>query len=146
MSIMWTIAEQALRNQMTATTQAVYAAPPRFGMYAAAGLLCVAGMAFSLAAIYMGLSASVPPATAALGTAATAFAAAGGLIGIVQLRRLLHKKRMARLPAVDNINMDAINDALQMILEEFEEPVKAYPKTAMALAALAGLVAGKRIH
>ena len=145
MSIMWTIAEQALRNQMTATP-AVSAAPPRFGMYAAAGLLCMAGMAFSLAAIYMGLAATVPPAMAALGTAAAAFSAAGILIGIVQLRRVLHKQRMARLPVVDNMNMDAINHALQMIIEEFEEPVKAYPKTAMALAALAGLVAGNRIH
>ena len=144
MSIMWTIAEQALRNQMTATTQAVYAAPPRFGMYAAAGLLCVAGMAFSLAAVYISLAATLPPAAAALCTAGAAFASAGMLIGIVQLRRMLHKKRMARLPAVDN--MDAINNYLQMIAEEFEEPVKAYPKTAMALAALVGLVAGNRIH
>ena len=143
MSIIWTIAEQALRTQMSATP-AVISPPPRFGIYAAAGLLCTAGMVFALAGVYMGLAMYIAPAGAALGTAGAAFAAAGLMIATVQARRMIHKRRMASLPAADN--MEAVNEALQMIVEELEEPVKAYPKTAMALAALAGLVAGHRIH
>lgn len=144
MSIMWTIAEQALRSQINAAPAQI-ATPPRFGMMAAAGLLCVAGIVFALAGIYMGLTMHFPPAVAALGTSGAAFGAAGIVVGMIHLRRHLHKRRLSRLPAAGN-QMDAINDALLDIVEELEEPIKAYPKTAMALAALTGMVAGSRLN
>lgn len=112
---------------------------------AAAGLLCVAGIAFALAGVYMGLAMHFPPAVAALGTSGAAFGAAGIVVGMIHVRRTLHKRRVSRLPAAGN-QMDAINDALLDLVEELEEPIKAYPKTAMALAALTGIVAGSRLN
>ena len=43
-------------------------------------------------------------------------------------------------------NMVILQSLLQAAAEELEEPVRANPKTAVALAALAGAMAGDKLH
>jgi hypothetical protein len=146
MTILWTIAEQVMRQQLSgaASPFALSSVPRmRFGMYAVAGFITALGVIFSFVAAYLWLLTVYSPPLAAMATAGLAFLLAGVLVGLsLALRTMRRAKR--RKAQVDNMAM--MNSAMAMIAEELEEPVKAYPKTAIALATLAGIVAGDKLH
>ncbi len=114
-------------------------------LYGLSGLLAVTGIPFLAYAFYLWIiSQERLPVEAALYTTLVLFVLAGlcGLIARVLTSR--QKRRRALHHSDDMAGM--IQTLLSAMEEELEGPMRDYPKTTLAAAAIAGLFAGKYLH
>lgn len=104
-------------------------------------LLAGAAVIFFLYATYIWLSQNFPPSTAAYyaGGITLAAAALTSLAGYG-----LSQYRQYRIRQIKREVRETVQEALTIVTDELEDPVKDNPKTSVALAAFAGYVAGDR--
>jgi hypothetical protein len=145
MSIVWTIAEQAMRQQMSAAASAQFVSTGkgRLALCAVAAVLVVLAAVFGGIGFYLWLEPVWGPAAAAGFTALALFVAAVLCIGI---NYLMGRARRREREILHRHEAGMLNDLLAVAAEELEEPIQNYPKTAALVAALAGLIAGKHLH
>ena len=107
------------------------------------GALCVsAGLFFLALALYKYLGSLYEPYIAALISSALVFAAA---IAVILLNAFLqHKNAVHQRSAQDEFS-EHIHVLIKEICNELEGPIIENPKTSVLIAALAGLVAARRI-
>lgn len=121
--------------------------PPRtggnFALLALAGGGIVAGLVLANVALHTFLSGLYADDLAALLTAGAVFAEALAALG---LRALLQQRNKEVATAAPQISPEEIQKMLGELYEGFEEPVRENPKTAVALAAVAGMLLGRRLH
>jgi hypothetical protein len=147
MTILWTIAEQVVRQKMNAASPFSLQNGPgtlcKLGLYGVAGFMGVMAAVFAFIALYLWLLSLYAAPVAALLTSLTAFFAALLIVGGLALAKRMRKqkKRLAR-----GRDMALVSTALAMVSEELEQPVKDYPKAAVGLAVMAGLMAGNKLH
>lgn len=114
-----------------------------FGLAGSVGFL---GLVFLAIAWnnYLLSAYSAPVAAAVTGGSVLLLALVISGCGYWILRR--RKSAGNLIPAKEKEVEDMIDLVLDSMLSELEEPIRQNPKTAMAIAGLAGLVAGDRLH
>lgn len=148
MTILWTIAEQVVRQKMDAASSFSLRgqgkeALCRLAFYGVAGFFAVIGVIFAFMAFYLWLADFYAAPLAALLTAGMAFLGTLAILcGLLLARRM--RKQKARLHKSQD--MALVSTALAMVGEELEQPVRDHPKAAMGLAVVAGLMAGNKLH
>jgi hypothetical protein len=143
MNLLYAIAEQAMTRHMNGML-APYGRPARLplGLYILAGFMVGAGLLFTMAGAYMGLlAAGVAGYAAALITAAGIFAVVAVLMAGALAADLWRRQKSERLR---DEGLATLQSLVESAAVELEEPIRAHPKTAVALAALAGAAAGGR--
>ena len=114
-------------------------------LYGLSGLFAVTGIPFLGYGFYLWIiSQEHTPLEGALYTTLALFALAAvcGLAGHIMTTRL--KRRRAMLHQDDMAGL--VQTLLGAIEEELEGPMREYPKTTLAAAAIAGMFAGKYLH
>ncbi|MBI1301923.1 MAG: hypothetical protein GC137_09745 [Alphaproteobacteria bacterium] len=111
-----------------------------FGLFALAGLLLGIALCFLIYASHLWLAENYPPETAAMfaGFLALGLAALCCLFayGVIQYKRSQVKKLKKEIA-------NTMNSVLEIANEEFGQPIKDNPKTAVIIASLAGFIAGE---
>jgi hypothetical protein len=106
-----------------------------------AALCAGTGVFFLALALYQYLESLFAPPVAALASAAAVFATA---VLAVLLREYIGKKAPAHKPARDEFS-ENIHALITSLYHELEEPIRENPKMSVAIAALAGLFAARRL-
>ena len=118
--------------------------PAGYGLYALAGGIGIIGVVFLAIAVYgLLLTAFSMPAAATM-TGAGILALSGILVWVAQTvfekkKRIIATEEIKQVDVMVSQLMDAVSD-------EIGVPVRENPKTALALAGLAGLMLGGRLH
>jgi hypothetical protein len=107
-----------------------------------AALCAGAGIFFLAIALYQSLERLFIPPVAALISAAVVFAAA--ILAILLREFIKFKETSGHKPAHDELNQN-IHTLMTSLYHELEEPIRENPKMSVAVAALAGLFAARRI-
>jgi uncharacterized protein (DUF849 family) len=143
MNALYALAEQAVINGvLSKNTPFMRKNKVGLGLAALSGLLFFTSVVFAIIAAYGWLLATYAQPIAALIVAA---AVLGGSIIVGFTGYALLRKRPK--PAMQEGEITTlIADAVRLIDEELAEPVQDNPKTAVALAGLAGFVAGEYLH
>ena len=114
------------------------------GLFFLAGAIGVLGLVFLSIAVYgLLLSEFAMPAAAAITGMGililSGLCILGGRFALQKIQYQSHEQEMNKLNAV-------IDDLLQDVLTDLDDPIRESPKTALLLAGLAGFVAGDRLH
>jgi hypothetical protein len=105
--------------------------------------LCAgAGIFFLVLALYQYLGGLYAPYLAALISSALVFATA---LVTVMLKTALHYKKPPNPQSAQDEFSENIHALIKDICRELEDPVRENPKTSVAIAAIAGLLAARRI-
>jgi hypothetical protein len=109
-----------------------------FGLYAIAGLFAAAGAAFLIYAGFLALETIYTPLESALwaGGIMLALAAIAGVAASVYL----HRRKKHSLAGTEELSA-AFHSLFDTLEHEISGPIRENPKTAIALAGLAGLMA-----
>lgn len=113
------------------------------GFGALSGLLVFTGFGFLIYAMHLWLTNNFAADVAAALTGCMAFGLAG-LSGLIALGVMQYKKSKAE--KMKQEIQHTIMQAIEVVNDEFGEPIKENPKTAITAATLAGFMMGNRLQ
>lgn len=111
-------------------------------IFGVAALLGVVALVFLIVAMSYWLQSRYSPDLAALLTAGVALSFA---VLVAAVGYAVNEIRKNKINAVADELKERVSNALEAVSEEMEDPIRAYPKSSLALASLAGYVIGSKV-
>ena len=143
MSLVEPVIMQLLMNGLNRPSKPFLPSKEAIALSVVAAFLGGAGLVYMLIAFHAVMIDTYPPSISALATGLLAFLLAGFSAGIAcHLHDLRNLK--ARLKHANN--KDSLMAAIEAATAGLEEPIASNPRTSMALATLAGFMAGDKLH
>ena len=141
MAIRATLLEQVLISMLTQDSISSRRSPagPAFIVSA---VLALAGSGFLIVAGYEWIAMHYDVQTAQIGVGLLALALA---LIVATGAYAVHIYKLKKVRAYYNVVKDNINNAMHLVADELEEPIRENPKTAMLMASLAGYVAAEKL-
>lgn len=143
MSLVEPVIMQLLMNGLNRPSKPLLPTKEGVALGVLAAFLGGTGLVYMLIAFHAVMIDTYSPAVSALATGALAFLLAGfsAAAGCH-----LHTYRKAKARMTHENNKDTLLAAIEAATAGLEEPIASHPRTSVALATLAGFMAGDRLH